>query len=523
LSRFAPVLGTWTTLSRYMNEVMAGEYVSAASADDFHGDALQQRVSAHHPAPVSSFVMHLHRRRRLDTVWSLAALHRGLAGKNDTLPVDARLAALEDRLETGEENVETDLAVVEKEVTETLASRLVARAAEDTPGFLVLNPCGFARRVALELDDVPGPLPIAGPIKAAQFANNQAKLVVEVPQLGFAWIPRVGPPGTPPPPMRMKLADPKAVRNEFFEAEIDPATGGLRVLRDQRTRISRMGQMLVYNPGSRMVVRSVTVTSEGPALGEVVSEGVLVDEQERELATYRQRFRAWLGRPILELRIEIIPHHRPEGYPWHAYYASRFAWGDERATLMRGVNATAYVTTHTRPDSPEWLEVRQGPQATQIFPCGLPFHQRHGGRMLDVILIPEGETATTFDIALGMDREYPAQTALGLATPVPYVPLAKGPPHVGATGWLFHIDMPNLVMLGLRPAAEGADAIVAHLLESVGRSTYAEFRCVRDPQRVTIVEPNGAPRMEASASGDAALFEIGPNDLAHVRVEFGGG
>jgi hypothetical protein len=57
----------------------------------------------------------------------------------------------------------------------------------------------------------------------------------------------------------------------------------------------------------------------------------------------------------------------------------------------------------------------------------------------------------------------------------------------------------------------------------VGRSTYAEFRCVRDPQRVTIVEPNGAPRMEASASGDAALFEIGPNDLAHVRVEFGGG
>jgi hypothetical protein len=45
--------------------------------------------------------------------------------------------------------------------------------------------------------------------------------------------------------------------------------------------------------------------------------------------------------------------------------------------------------------------------------------------------------------------------ALGLVTPVPLVPAAKGPPHVGATGWLFHLDMPNIALLGMRPGRRG--------------------------------------------------------------------
>src|SRR5713226_1710555 len=45
LCRFGPILGQWTTLSRYLNEVMAGEYTSAGSADDFHGDYLTERTN----------------------------------------------------------------------------------------------------------------------------------------------------------------------------------------------------------------------------------------------------------------------------------------------------------------------------------------------------------------------------------------------------------------------------------------------------------------------------------------------
>ena len=52
------------------------------------------------------------------------------------------------------------------------------------------------------------------------------------------------------------------------------------------------------------------------------------------------RLRAWLSRPVLDVRIDLEPHHPPTGYPWHAYYAARFAWRDDRAALLRGVNGS---------------------------------------------------------------------------------------------------------------------------------------------------------------------------------------
>src|SRR5262249_3450308 len=153
--------------------------------------------------------------------------------------------------------------------------------------------------------------PLGGPVKAVQRDGESTRLVVEVPALGFAWISRTGESTNPPSEVRnpksLKLADANAVRNEFFEADIDSATGGLRAIRDSRSRENRIAQQLVYQPGNKTIVKEVQVTSAGPALGEVVSTGALVDEQDEVLATFRQRFRAWRGRPLLEMRIELFP------------------------------------------------------------------------------------------------------------------------------------------------------------------------------------------------------------------------
>ena len=123
-----------------------------------------------------------------------------------------------------------------------------------------------------------------------------------------------------------------------------------------------------------------------------------------------------LLRPVLDVRIEVHPEIPPTGYPWYAYYGARFAWRDERTTLLRGVLGTGQVTTYNRPETPDFLELRAGRQNTVILPGGLPFHQRHGSRMLDLILLPEGETGRAFELALALDREYPMQTALGMVT-----------------------------------------------------------------------------------------------------------
>jgi hypothetical protein len=518
LSRFGPVLGQWSTLSRYFSESMTGEYASAANADDFHSDYLEERTNAHSTEPISGFNRRALLRRRFDSVTSIAAFLRGLIGKNDPLKLDERLAVLEDKLETGTD-VEAELTEVNNLVGNTLAQRLVARAPADLPGFLVLNPCSFTRRLALELEGMSGQLPVAGPVKAFQLDADKGRLVVEVPALGFAWFPKAGT-AAAPAPGKITLADKNGVRNEFFEADVDPLTGGLRALRDHRTRLNRVGQQIVFNPGSTMRATEVKVTSAGTALGEVVSTGTILDEHQQPIASFRQRFRAWLGRPVLELRIEITPQTPPTGYPWHSYYGARFACREERATLLRGVNGVGYVSNHTRPESPDYVELRIGRSNTIIFTGGLPFMQRHGGRMLDVILLAEGDQARSFDLLLGLDREHPMQTALGMITTPAVFPTAKGPPHIGSAGWLYHLDATNLLLTGMRPAPDGADAILLRMLECSVHGGQAEFRCVRNPNRAVLLDTRGEALMETGISSDAATFETAPCDLVQLRVDF---
>ena len=145
---------------------------------------------------------------------------------------------------------------------------------------------------------------------------------------------------------------------------------------------------------------------------EIVSEGDLLNEHDEVLAAFRQRFRAWLGRPVLEIKIDLELKHDPTGYPWHSYFAARFGWRDDRVVLFRGVNGQNTMTGYTRPVSPDYLEVRLGAERSFLFTGGLPFLQRHGNRMADVILCPEGEQGRSFEMLLALGRWEPLRDLL---------------------------------------------------------------------------------------------------------------
>ena len=151
--------------------------------------------------------------------------------------------------------------------------------------------------------------------------------------------------------------------------------------------------------------------------------------------------------------------------------------------------------------------------------------------MLDVILSVPGETAHVFDLAIGLDREQPMQTALGLVTPATVVPTTKGPPHIGNKGWLFHLDAPNLLLTTMKPGGhelksdgsgyrEVMDAVTVRLLECSGFQTAATLRCARNPERVALLDASGQLVMEGSKAADAALFQVGPAGLVQLQVEF---
>lgn len=521
LTALAPVLGRPATLSSFFNDVVSGDYTAAASPDEFNADYLSERITTS-TVPISGFARHLRGRRHLDAAWAFTATLRslgGMVGEVEGQPFAEWLARQEDAFEAATAAAEGPLEAQQRAAT-ALAARLTARGPGNTPGYLLLNPCSFPRRVAVELDGYRQPLPPGGPVKVCQLDGTLARAVVEVPPLGFTWLPRDPGSAGGVSHARMRLADERAVRNEFFEAEIDPQTGGLRGIRDQRQRIGRVGQQLVYNPGSTMRGEGVEVISSGPAVGEVVSRGILLDDGGETIARFRQRFRAWLGRPVLELSIEIEPLKRPEGYPWYAYYAARFAWRDEATALLRGSSGLRATTSQNRPDTPDYLELRIGRTNTVLFPNGLPFHQRTGGRMIDVLLVCEGETATGFELGIGLEREQPMQTALGLASPVAVVPTNQGPPHVGATGWLYQLDASNVLLTSLRPAADHPDAVIATLLECSGVGGPVQFRCVRNPVRASLTDLLGGILFEATVRDDAVELDVSANDLVQLRVEF---
>ncbi|HEY1186158.1 MAG TPA: hypothetical protein VGE74_00815 [Gemmata sp.] len=536
LADLAPVFGEWTNLSRYFGGATSGDYIGVQSADEFFTDYLDDRVTnLHRPDPVSGFPRHLRLRRRLDSALTLAALHRALTPPT---PEDdealEKLAQVEDAIELSGVNPEapassvptggggeTDLANLEAHWAKKLADRVQVRSAEGQPGLMVFNPCAYTRRIALELDGFRGAIPVADPVKAAEFAGGVAKLVVEVPPLGFAWVPRAGTAAAPK--VRVKLADGLTVRNEFLECDLDATTGGIRSFRDLRTRATRFGQQLVFNPGSKMVARDIAVTNSGAALGEIVVTGDLISERDEVLATFKQRVRAWLGRPVLELRVELDVKHQPSGYPWHAFYGARFGWRDERAVLFRGVNGSNAQTAYTRPVSPDYLEVRLGAERSFLFTGGLPFVQRHGARMADVILVPEGEQARAFDLLLATDREWPMQTAQGWVSPSPVVVTEKGPPGVGTSGWLAHVDMPSLLLTSLRPcgAGEGASrAVAGTFVETAGFSGQADLRFARDPHAAALIDGAGNVLQNVPMAGDAVPLEYSAGETFRVKAEW---
>jgi hypothetical protein len=531
LSDLGHVLGEWSGVGRYLTDVGPGDYSGTAGPDDYPIDTLDDRVTRRkQPDPVSTIARHLRLRRRLDSSMALAALHRMLTGPTEEEQAElTRLNQLETDVEYAGDTISRNhgfserLEPLEQSIAQRLALRIQSRSEPDRPGYLVLNPCAFTRRVALELDPFPGAIPVDGPVKAAQFDADKTRLVVEVPSLGFAWIPRTSP-GASHPKSKIKLAEGTIVRNDFFEAEFDPATGGIKAFRDLRTRSNRMAVVPVFNPGCKTRGTSLTVTQSGTALGELISEGQLVSELDEPLAEFRLRARAWAGRPVLELRCEFTRLHEPVGYPWHAYFGLRFGTRDDRVALFRGINGTSHRAGTGRVISPDFFEFRMGRERSFIFSGGLPFATKHGSRTVDLVLIPPGETESKFDLLLALDRDHPSQTAAGWVAPSPVVVTDRGPPPVGASGWLAHLDLPSLWMIDFRPSnptGEGMTrGVAASFLETAGYAGSAELKFARDASRAFHITGTGEWNHEIVPVADAIPIEFSGGELFRIRAEW---
>ena len=515
---YSPVMGRFVTIREFFEQTDLAGRLSKFAADKYRAPYLKQAVIRRQPDPLSRIAGH-HRRQLLaeseHTLSTIVSLLSGKAADNAEL-----LTAVEDfnrnteTSSTSAEPLERRLEDQLRETAETFAQSLPRGTERPTAGLLVCNPHSFSRRVCVELPEAM-PLPaVEGAVRAAQESNGKKHVVVDVPALGFA---RLGPGGEPASPTpapaggswwfgkssraaEKVLAEGHTLRNEHMEVTIDAQTGGIRSVHDYRTRGNRLSQQLAFRlPGARpkpgdvwrdpdleaayssMVAESVELVSAGTALGEIVSQGRLLDAEGRRLAGFRQTYRLCRGSPVLMVEVELEIDEEPRADPWNSYYAARFAWADEAADLFRNVGWSVQPTEAKRLEATLLVEARTENTRTAILTGGLPYHRRIGFRMLDSLLVVRGESQRRFRFGVGFDLPYALPSALELISPVTAVAETASPPRTANTGWLFHVDAKNVVATHWEPLVVDGQlrGFRARLLETEGRPGRARLRAFR--------------------------------------------
>ena len=571
IAAFAPALGRPVTFRQFFELSDDPGRLSSFDAGEYLSPYLVQSVARREPSPVGRYVDHIARRNAFDAASWLRELAGLLQGK---MPVadDPATTALEQRLEQAGPDAHSPASLPEGQTALTLADGELEQFAESGRqalanvllsgtqggrGALIVNTLSFARRVAVDLPSFNRPPAVEGPVKAVQFDGVRQQATVDLPACGYIWVGE-GTADTPPPAGPATVED-GVLRNERFEVWINETTGGIARIKEYGRKPNRLSQQLAFRfPRERTLVRqedertfeekswysemrmtTMEVTCDGPALAEVVTEGDIVDQKdETRLAGYRQTVRVRRGCPTVELEIELTPERLPEGDPWSNFYGARFAWNDSTAALSRSVQQGVQPFRGERIESPWFFEIASDSERTTILPHGLPFHRRTGPRMLDTILITEGENRTRFRLTIAVDSAYPMQSAADAMIPAQVIPAESGPPAAGALGWFFHIDARNVQLTRILPAVDAAlttrevweqhdldtpppgAGFALRLMETEGRARQVRLQCFRTPSSARQRDFTGQTLSGLTIDNDAVLVDLTAWEVADIELRF---
>jgi len=560
-SKYAPVLGRFVTLDQFFEKSELPGQLITHQAHEYFSPYLIQSVARRESNPLSRFSDHVLRRRRFDAAdWC-----RGLARAFRQVAINTPNA---DQVEKNLESAAPDADVAATSIAEQAMlsvediwpgelAHVIVRGGVFQRGFMVFNSLSFTRRVCLNLPSLKSSPGVIGPIKAVQFNGQEphnSVVIVDLPGAGFVWIPE-DEGAALQPPQKHSMVEGGVLQNEWFEVSINEQTGGIRHVRLQDQRTKRLSQQISFRfPHKRTIAnhvesleteyaemrcRSIEVLSSGPLRAEISTTGEIVDQTNGErLATFRQTTRIWRTRPIIEIDIELSDVQPPDGDPWNNYFAVRFAWNDATSAVSRSIFHSAQGFGGERFETSDYVEVASDSERLTIVPHGLPFHRRTGTRMLDSLLIVEGEQTRSFRFTLAIDKTFPLETAWNATTPVNIVSTENRPPGNATTGWFFHLDARNVQLtriLGLidpppmtsesseredTPVMPSRQGFAVRLLETEGRSSRIRFRTFRQPLMARKRDLVGKTLEILVLEGDSVLLEMRANEIAVIELRY---
>ncbi len=537
VAAYSPVIARWVTLGDFFHLTDRPWESFRPGSDSFTTPYLAQAVAKGETRPISARAEHARQRALCDALSSAIAVARSLGAA--ATADDASLDEAEDLLETGRfaESAAT-LDRLKSTWSNAVATAIAGTGQDGTPGYLLFNPIAAPRRAPVLLPEgAAADLRPEGPLRASQLTAEGVWALVDLPALGFAWVPATTDPAAAPFKPGSVVAKGHFLRNESIEVEFDPTTGGLRGVKSLGEPSPRLAQQLVLcgltgpdaQPVStRMKADGFEVEYGGPALAQAVSNGVILDPNGRTIARFSQRVQVWTGRPIFDLEIELrdlapeLTVSLSGQPPWTSYLASRWAWADPQATLRRSSWLAIEATAAERPETAEVLDISTRKQRTALLFGGLAHHQRQGGRMMDTLLLAGRESVRTFRFSVALDLEFPWQAFQDQLAPVLLAPVKTGPPRAGTAGWLFLLESKAVALTRLEFTEETGDGrgrgVVAHVRECDGRSVRTRLRCFRDPTWARQIDEHGEAVVDLNCDGDAVQIDLTPYEMMRVEI-----
>lgn len=398
----------------------------------------------------------------------------------------------------------------------------------------LINPHGWPTRVFLQGGPARSSLTGEGTVYATTQLPDRFQACCDAPAMGFAiGVVDQPPPASGAPPA--SIGEGLLLRNEYLEAHVDPATGGVRQIYDYQVRGNLCSQQLAVRfpvagrsggkdaaNYTRMEAESVDLVESSPLRGVIRSTGRLVldgaNRASQTVGRFTQLVTLIRGRRLLEFDVQLELDERLSGDPWETYAAMRWAWRDETAELWRSVHFGRQQTEQDRFAAPLFCEIRHEPSRLTIFPAGLPWHVRTGARQLDTLLQVPGDQPSRLRLALGLGVEYPVREALAWLAP----PLAVGldQPVAAARGWLFHLDAKNVVPLdweAVRDSA-GTAGLRIHLQETEGRYASTQLRSARPVVSARRLAFSGEEQRQLTVQDDAVELHLAPLDWIVVEL-----
>jgi alpha-mannosidase len=535
---YSPIFSRWVTVNDFFHRSDRPFEEVQPSVEEYAPAYLAQAIGRRDPSPIASRTRQARLRAELDAAQSLHALASAL-GEPEPEPVARNL---EEALETGRVRISGEIEATTRDAAGRLRRQIVGEGSGGRPGYLVLNPVGVARRARVLLPDAAADLRPEGPLRVAQFTEEGVWAVVDLPPFGFAWVPRDANPDRPSSVVGSVSIRDRTLSNESMTVSIDRATGGIRGLQSIGEETARLGQQLMIGglvgpdgkpASSKMRGLSFSADYGGPALAQATTTGTLHDPlDDRRLASFRQRFRLWTGRPTLEVEIQLSDldpawlSRIAEADPWTQHLACRWAWPDPQSTLRRTALLSPMATESERPETPDALDITSRQRRTALLFGGLAHHRRQGPRMLDTLLIAGSESARTFTLGVALDLEHLFPATIDLTAPALVVPTETGPPRSGPTGWLLQVDHKAVAIVRLEFTDKAGDGeghgLIVDLIETAGKPARCRLRAFRDPSRARQVDGQGEHVVDLAIDGDAASVDLTPHEIARVELTLGG-